>query len=489
MRAVAIKIIKSFNFYLALCALILVTACSGAGSTGSTKTAEGGISGTGISFGSIAAFSSVIVNGTKLETNNQTEIFVDEQSATVAELKIGYVIRVDADFDENTAKRIDYVETVRGPLVAVPLFNPDTFAGSFDLLGQTVLTNSITIFDSISDLSTLNIGDVLEVSGVRDSSGAIIARYVNLKTLPVTEYRVVGVVANSTPTTFDIGSLTVDYSSADISEFGSNGIVNGAEVRVKGPAANFNSAMSTFLAGKITLSSLRVALVEGIDLELEGAITEFQSISDFNVNGIPVDASSAIVENGIPAELQLDVLVEVEGRVDVSNILIASRVKIIPLGNIRVESTVDSVDLVNLSIVVQGQLFSLDEKTQLEDNSIAQITEFSLNDLSPSDWVEIRGYELNNVYTLTRLERDDPDTDVRVQAPVDENGIDQANKTISILGITISTNAGTEYEGINDQPMSENLFFSTVQENDLVKAKWQNFTSNTVPVDELSLED
>jgi hypothetical protein len=183
------------------------------------------------------------------------------------------------------------------------------------------------------------------------------------------------------------------------------------------------------------------------------------------------------------------VLVEVEGRVDISNILIASKVKIIPLSNIRVESTVDSVDLVSLSIVVQGQLFFLDEKTQLEDNSIARITEFSLNDLSPGDWVEIRGYELNNVYTLTRLERDDPETDVRIQAPVDENGIDQTNKTISILGITISTNASTEYEDINDQSMSENLFFSTVQETDLVKAKWQNFTSNTVPVDELSLED
>jgi len=123
-------------------------------------------------------------------------------------------------------------------------------------------------------------------------------------------------------------------------------------------------------------------------------------------------------------------------------------------------------------------------------DSIARIPEFSLNDLSPGDWVEIRGYELNNIYTLTRLERDDPETAVRIQAPVDKNGIDQANKTISILGIiTISTNASTDYEDINNQPIPENLFFSTVQENDLVKAKWKNFTSNTLPVDELSLED
>ena len=44
-----------------------------------------------------------------------------------------------------------------------------------------------------------------------------------------------------------------------------------------------------------------------------------------------MDASSAIFENGSSAGLQLDLLVEVEGSVNASNVLIGSKVKIIPL--------------------------------------------------------------------------------------------------------------------------------------------------------------
>jgi hypothetical protein len=463
-----------------------ITSCSDTAG-GGTQVAEGGISGTGISSGSITGFSSVIVNGRKLEVDNQTEIFVDEQSATETDLRVGYVIRVEADFDNNSADRIDYVETVRGPLIALPVFNPDTLVGSFSLLGQSVVTNSVTLFDELLELTSLNIGDVLEVSGVRDSSGAIIARYLSLKTAP-TEYRVLGIVANVTETTFDIGNLSVDYSGADISEL-DGGIENGAELRVKGPATSYESAANTFLATKITPSSLKVDLVSGDDIELEGAITDFQSISSFEVNGKTVDASGAIFENGNAEELKLDLLVEVEGSVDTPDILNASRIKIIPIGNIRVESAVDSVGADGLSIMVQGQQFILDEKTQLEDKSSARINVFSLSDLSPGDWVDLRSYRLNSQYFLTRLERDDPKSDVRIQAPVDTDGVDPTNKTISLLGIIISTSADTDYEDISDQPILESQFFNTVQASDLVRAKWKDFTDISLPVDELSLED
>lgn len=405
------------------------------------------------------------------------------------------MVRVDADFDKNTAERIDYLETVRGPLVAVPLFNPDTFAGSFTLLGQSVVTNSVTVLDGITDLLALNIGDVLEVSGVRDSSGAIIARYLSLKTPPVTEYRVLGAVANATPTTFTIGALTVDYSGADISDLGSGGIENGIEVRVKGLAGNFDSttdpANPSLLAEKISPSPLEVELVSGNDIELEGAITDFQSASDFEVNGLAVDASSASFENGSAAGLQLDLLVEVEGSVNASSVLIASKVKVIPLSNIRIQSTVGSVDPINQSIVIHGQVFLLDDKTQLEDKSSNPKADFSLNDLSSGEWVEIRGFRLNNQLILTRLERDDLELelDVRIQAPVDANGVDQSEMTVSILGITISTNFDTDYEDIDNQPILESQFFSRVKEGDLVKAKWKPFTSINLPVDELSFED
>jgi len=478
-------------YFIALL-LTLVTACSG-GIGAVLLLVEGGISGTGISFGSIAAFSSVFVNGTKLEIDSGTEIYVDETLATETDLKVGYVIRVEADFDNSTAKRIDYVESVRGPLTAIPLINPDTFAGSFDVLGQTISTNSATIFDGIADVTALVMGDILDISGVRNSTGAIVARYVQLKTSPVSEYRVVGEIANTNPIleTFFVGNLEINYTGADISGLIGGIVEDGIEVRVKGPAASFNLATPSINADIINDSALILGIQSGDSVELEGAVTRFVSISDMDVNGFPVDASAAVIEDGDINDIITDALLEVEGSVDSTNVLNASKVKILPVDNIRIDANVDSVDLVNNTIQVLGRNFQLTEKTQLEDNSSAQIVQFSLLDLSPGDWVELRGYSQDGIYYLSRLEREDPDTDVRLQAPVDENGVDPVNKTIGLLGITVMTDSIggiTSYEDINNMQITEPVFFNSVVDGDLVKARWKAFMDISLPVDELSIE-
>jgi len=461
----------------------LITACGG-GIIAAITLVEGGISGTGISFGSILAFGSVVVNGTTLEVNPQTVIFIDEQPANQEELKVGYVIRVEADFDNGSAKRIDYVETVRGPITTVPAINPDTLAGSFDVLGQSIVTNSLTIFDGI-DVATLTTSNVLDVSGVRDSSGAIIARYIQLLPPTVDEYRLVGEIANTTATEFTIGNLVVNYATANISNL--NGSVeDGIEVRVKGLDTSF--VPGSFVAESISDSVLDLGIQIEDSVELEGAVTDFSSISDMEVNGFPVNALNAVIEEGDISDIVLDALLEVEGTVDSSGILNASKVKLIPTNTIRIEASVDSVDDVNNSIVVLGKTFQLNQKTQLEDGSSAKISKFSLTDLSPGDWIEIRGYPKDNINVLTRLKRDDPDNDVLLQAPVDENGIG-LNNTVSLLGITVPTDGNTSYEDLNNLAISEIQFFSTVSEGKLVKARWKNFTDTSIPVDELSLEE
>ena len=76
---------------------------------------------------------------------------------------------------------------------------------------------------------------------------------------------------------------------------------------------------------------------------------------------------------------------------------------------------------------------------------------------------------------------------MRLQAPVDENGVGPGN-TITLLGITVSGDGKTKYEGVNNLSSDELAFFSSVSDGDLVKARWKPFTSPTDPVDELSLE-
>lgn len=488
MIKIARNLLSQLRRYLALTVLVSITACSGVLSTAVTIIAEGGISGTGISFGSIIGFSSVIVNGTKLEVTNNTEIFVDELFATQADLKVGHVIRVDTDFENKIAKRIDYVETVRGPIVIVPTFNPDTFEGSFDLLGQAIVTQSNTILDGFSDLSLLSIGDVLDVSGVRNSNGAIIARYINLKLPPVTEYRVIGTVSDFTGASFKIGNLTIDFSTADTGELDGVSIDENIEVRIKGTSSSYDSGLSSIVASKITPNPLQVVATDNIQLELEGAINEFTSLTNFKVNGIAINASNAVFEQGSAADLQLNQLVEVEGTVS-SGITNATKVKILATSKIRVESKVDSIDPPTSSITVQGVVFLIDEHTQMEDDSASNIAQFSLADLSPNDYVKIRAYELDNQYFLTRLERTGPETELKIQAFVDSGSVDIGAKTISLLGITISTDFDTEYEDVNDLPIIEADFFSMVLDGRLIKAKWSTFNSITDPVDELSFED
>lgn len=481
------KMKSLFSGCLLISAGLLINACSDGGGS-DLIVAEGGISGTGISSGSITGFSSVILNGRTLEVTTETEVFVDEKPADESALKIGYVVRVDADFDNNVASRIDYVETVRGPLNAVPDINPDDpLISSMEILKQQVLTNSITVFDGLDDLSTLVAGDVLEVSGVRNSSGAIVARYIQLKTSPVNEYRVLGRATGVSLTEFNIGSLTVDLlgAIADISAFGSNGIQEGDEVLVRAASSGFISTTSTLEATKVTPSTLKLSYSSGDNLELEGIITDFQSLSNLVIDDITIDASNAVIENGSAQNLKQDMLVEVEGSVNESGVLEAYKIKIVPLANIRVEATVD--DVAANSITVLGQPFLLDEKTLLKDSSSLGISDFSINDLDQGNWVELRAYKLDDQVILSRLERDDAKPDVRIQGPVES--VDKAVNSVTILGVELFTDAiKTEFKDIDNQPILQSEFFDQVQESDLVRCKWKDFTGISVEVDELSFE-
>jgi hypothetical protein len=475
------------NVGLLLLSTVALASCSesdiGIGG-GGIDVADGGISGTGISSGSISGFSSVILNGTKLEVTPDTDIFVDEMPASEVDLKVGYVIRVQADFDKGEAKQIDYVETVLGPVTAIPVqINPDTFVGSLEVLGQTVLTNSITIFDGVDPL-TLAADNVLEVSGIRNAAGDIVARYIGLKTTE-DKYRVLGSVSELgvKPLTFKIGNLTVNYVNADVQ--------NGDQVRVLGDA--FNSTTSELTATSISPSTLQVSLSSGDNLELEGIVTEGSS-SNFKVNGLSVDATEAIalgaIENGTELDIKPGALIEVEGNVNESAVLIASKIKIVPLSNIRVEADVESVN--PDSIVVLGIEFFVDDKTQLEDDSDQQIDKFSLANLSEFDRVELRAFTLDGKFILTRLEREKPDTGIRIQGPVES--INKTIPTLTVLGIDLSVDFETEFEDSNDLPfnddqaLSQQAFFDTVTESDVVKAQWDG-SSILVAVDELSIED
>jgi hypothetical protein len=459
--------------------------------TGGITVAEGGISGSGISYGRASTLtdSSVVVNGSDLTVDNLSQINIDEQTAVVSDLKVGQLVRVDADFAKLRVIRLDYVETVRGPVTSATItFNPDTLAGSFDLLGQTIITNSTTVLDNISNPASLAIGDVLDVSGIRNSTGAIIASYIQQKTSPVSEYRVIGVVSNLTATTFTVGNLTINFTSADTSGLTDGVPIVGTEIRARGPVSNFDINTNSFAADKVNNSVLGLNAVTNSTIEIEGIVTSFSSISNFSVNGLTIDASNAIFEDCVSADIALNVKLEIEGEINAGGILNATKVEIKRSNSVRIEANVDRV-ISSSSLVVLGITIKTDINTQLEDDSNASIVSFSLQNLSPGDRVEIKGsLDNNNMLVASRLERKNPETDVRLQAKILTTGFDPIDKTVTLLDLNIRTNGSTSFKDADDETITDLHFFDLLSEGSLVKAKWDSFTLIENPVDELSLE-
>ena len=94
---------------------------------------RGGVQGGG-AVGPVSGFGSVIVNGTHYDTVGAT-ISVNGAPATEADLEIGHVVVIHADFSDAgaQARSIEFNHNVIGPLTAV-----DVAAGQITVMEQTV---------------------------------------------------------------------------------------------------------------------------------------------------------------------------------------------------------------------------------------------------------------------------------------------------------------------------------------------------------------
>ena len=307
----------------------LVTACGGGGG-GSTA----GIGGTGITAsGPITGFGSVFVNGVEFETNT-TSYSVDDSTSGVGEddLRIGMIVTVTGTVNDDgltgTADSIDFDHELEGPISGAITDNGTT--KTFEVMGITVeVSDTSTEFDDNISFATISSGDFVEVSGLPDESGKLIATYIDASDDPYQdgdEVEAKGVVGNldTGAGTFDLmisaGSILVNYTvGTDLSDLQGGALAEGQLVEVKG----------TLQAGGFAPIDATEIETEGFDdneddVNLKGIITNFVSTSNFVVSGQAVNASTALLE---PTNLALGdgVLVEVEGPI-VNGVLIADTV-------------------------------------------------------------------------------------------------------------------------------------------------------------------
>ncbi|MGI9302664.1 MAG: DUF5666 domain-containing protein [Gammaproteobacteria bacterium] len=466
--------------------LIVLTACSGGGSV--DIVAGGGTSGTGISQGSVTGFGSLIVNGTRFDTN--AAVFtVNGQAASQSDLEIGFIVRVEGDLQNAQANRIDFSDTVRGPIENIVINNPDSVDATLTVLGQTVRTNALTnLSNAVLDPAApdaLNVGDVVAISGFRDADARIIAGF--LQRLPDGgEFTTVGTISNLQPSanTFQISSLTVDFSVANLTGLPGGAPANGLLVNVRGSSTGVAA-----LQASVVEPAVGVGAAAGDDVEVEGLVLDDTGAPDtFRIRDLTVVTTAAVFEGGVPTDIQLNRRVEAEGEIDSSGVLQASRVVIKPDANlVRIEAPADAAGDVNTnSVTLLGVAIQIDEHTRMEDKSDADIDSFGIGDVQQGDRIEMRGFLDGAAVIATRLEREDPDEDVVLQGPVEAEG----TTTVTILGITVrGIEPGTTFRDENDQSISQQAFHNAVEIDTVVKAKWNLFNNTSEPADELELEN
>ncbi len=479
------QLFQTRSMLIIACA-ILLQACGGGGGDSTVTPAasppvvssSSAVTTTGV----ITGFGSVHVNGVEYETDS-TDFDSDDDVADETELKVGQVVTLKGTRNDDgvtgTADSIEYEDLVKGPIASI---NGNTLV----VLGYTIVVTDTTVFDDnvlTQSLAGLNVGDVVEVSGFFNATGEIVSTYLESKS-PGGEFEVEGIVSNldDNTSTFDVGSLIIDYSGATLEDFDGTALADGLQVEVEGSSFGGSGEL---IATKVELEDDDHD--ENDEVEIEGLITRFTSVSDFDVFGVAVTTTSGTeYENGAASDLAVDVRVEVEGTINASGVLVAEEVEFRSVDDTRLEAAVDSVDVNANQLVVLGITVVVNSLTQLEDDSDFDVRFFTLNDISAGDFVEVRGkLEDDGTISATRLERDDQDEETSVRGLVESND----GTTLVIAGVTIRTVAETEFEGADEESLGQAGFFSIALVGVEVEAEGLETATSEITASDLEIED
>lgn len=307
----------------ALFSSALLVACGGGGDA-PTPSASEPTAPVSYSQGTITGFGSVFVNGIRYDDSAARVSDDDGNSSSSSALKLGMSVQVDAGAVDRSASSAVASAIRFGSEVVGPVGTIDTAASTVQVLGQTVLVTTSTVFDSTlaGGLSALTAGAVIEVHGILDpANNRIVARRIEPKT-GATAYKIRGAIAalDATAKTFTINGQLISYASLASGNVPA-GLTNGQIVRVRLQTAQVNGAwVATVLAGGLRLPEANRSA------ELEGAITVFTSATNFEISGLKVDATGASFPDG-QSGVVLGARVEVKGTVT-NGVLVATRVEI-----------------------------------------------------------------------------------------------------------------------------------------------------------------
>lgn len=339
------------------------------------------------------------------------------------------------------------------------------------MLGQTVILNATTTaVDNGLTIDDIALNDIVEVSGLPNDLGQIIATFIEVKNLIGPEVEVKGSVdtVDNVAKTLTINDLSVDFSGFGVVD---NNIPGGEPavdqfVEVKGVTFSCDSPA----AGTDFLSATKVELEpegageipDGVRAEVEGFITELTT-NGFKIGDKEVDITGNplfLPEDFDESFLVVGVKVEAEGT-SVNNVIKATKISF--RRNVKIESDVATGD--NSSFTLAGL-----PGITITTNSN---TERNIVTINSGDHIRVRGIEgPGNTVLATRIDDQGTSTDAFLQGPVDSISDD----VITVLGITVDTIGfsdtpltNSDFENANDMGISRTTFFDMVVPGTLVK--------------------
>ena len=292
--------------------------CGGTG----TDLAGGGVSGTGVSTGSIISFGSVEMCGVHYLTDNnvspgfitiKTSHGMDHSSEMDKELlRVGMVVTIHHGPNDNNALEIEYRDNLQGPIAS----KNSGAENAVTILGQTVVVSDAALFASLS------LNEFVGVSGFVDSAGRIRATYIERN--PHShhhggELEVKGFVSGLSSSGFRLAPLpggTVTTVTVSFAPGVGAGLADGMYVQVVTTDPQPVSGVIT--ATRIDKLSPRTVFPEKAMVDLEGLVTASPSgsgnVLSFAVEGkrVQTDGNTTFA-GGTAANLQPDVRVQVQG--------------------------------------------------------------------------------------------------------------------------------------------------------------------------------
>jgi hypothetical protein len=303
---------------------------SNCGGTG-TDLAGGGTSGTGISTGSITSFGSVEMNGVHYLTDSDVapdyithkiSHGMDNTSMRDIDLyRVGMVVTIHHGTNDNNAQQIEYEDNLQGPIAAKNSGANNTVT----VLGQTVVVDDAAVFAS------LDLNEIVQVSGFVDSAGRIRATYIERNSQSHHhggEIEVKGFVSGLSSSGFRLGPLPDGTGMAVTVSYTGTGLDNGMYVKVVTTGAQ--PVSGPISATSIVKLSPRTVFPDQAMVDLEGLVTASPSgsgnVLSFAVEGkrVQTDGATQYV-GGTAANLQLDVKLQVQGTEN-SGVLSAAKI-------------------------------------------------------------------------------------------------------------------------------------------------------------------